>query len=155
MNPKLFSQMKKTNAVVKKTGTNTMSVDRVFLGATAKVGIFRETFNTEQNTLLHTLYISNDDYAKLIKRNVKKERYINERGEIRVYKQVQDGIYLHNNKSILAPLLLNLIVKQNDIMPDTTDKDWKQQIINENSYNHTGNHYRNRIVRVPKKSIGQ
>ena len=159
MNPKLFSQAKKmnttSNKVVEKTGTNTLSVDKVFLRNTAEVGIFREKFNEKHNTLLHTLYISNEDFMELIEKKIKKERLINDKGEVKVYKRVQDGIYLHNNKSIIAPRLLNLIVNNHNIKPTINEDEHYKNLITDISTNNTGNHHRNHFVKVPPKAIGQ
>jgi len=135
--------------LVKDLGDGKYQVHPKFLGLTMNISNYRDNEMDHLGDNKHTLYIANEDYWSLIVGDVRKEKYRNEKGELRVYKRVGKGIYVHNNKSILAPTFLNALVKHNDMKPTASLDEHKTDLHSQQARNYTGNHYRNKYVSVP------
>jgi len=136
-------------SIVKSLGDGKYSIHPKFLGLVMNISNYRRTEMDHLGDNKHTLYISNEDYWSLITGDVRKERYKNEKGELKVYKRVGKGIYVHNKKSILAPTFLNAMVKHNDMNPTSSIDEHRSNLHIQQAQNYTGNHYRNKFVSVP------
>jgi hypothetical protein len=136
-------------SLVKNLGEGKYSIHPKFLGLTMNISNYRDNEMDHLGDNKHTLYIANEDYWSLIVGDVRKERYKNEKGELRVYKRVGKGIYVHNGKSILAPTFLNALVKHNNMKPTASIGEHITDLRRQQKNNHTGNHHRNNFVSVP------
>ncbi len=142
-------------SIVKSLGDGKYDIHPKFLGLVMNISNYRRTEMEHLGHNKHTLYISNEDYWSLIVGDVRKERYKNEKGELKVYKRVGKGIYVHNKKSILAPTFLNAMVKHSGHNPTASLDEHINVLHREQAQNHTGNHYRNKFVSVPPPVSGR
>jgi len=135
--------------IVKNLGNGKYDVDPKFLELTMNVSKYRDNEMDHLGHNRHTTYVANDDYWYLILDDAKKAKYRNEKGELRNYKRVGKGIYVHNNKSIIAPTFLNALVRHNDNDPSASLDEFLTDLHIQQKNNYTGNHKRNKFLSVP------